>query len=40
MMEVVPMARISDMHKRWMKEPEYRKAYEALEGEFGLWQRP
>jgi len=30
------MARISDMHKRWMDEPEYRKAYEALEGEFGL----
>jgi transcriptional regulator with XRE-family HTH domain len=30
------MARISDMHKRWMEEPEYRKAYEALEGEFGL----
>jgi transcriptional regulator with XRE-family HTH domain len=30
------MARISDMHKRWMEEPEYRKAYEALDGEFGL----
>jgi len=30
------MARISDMHKRWMEEPEYQKAYEALEGEFGL----
>ncbi len=30
------MARISDMHKRWMKGPEYRKAYEALEGEFDL----
>lgn len=24
------------MHRRWMEEPEYRKAYEALEGEFGL----
>jgi transcriptional regulator with XRE-family HTH domain len=24
------------MHKRWMEEPEYQKAYEALEGEFGL----
>jgi ribosome-binding protein aMBF1 (putative translation factor) len=30
------MARISDMHKKWMKEPTYRKAYEALEEEFIL----
>jgi hypothetical protein len=30
------MARISDMHKRWMDEPEYRNAYNALEEEFGL----
>ena len=30
------MARINDLHKRWMKEPRYRKAYEALEGEFAL----
>ncbi len=30
------MARISDMHRRWMEEPDYRKAYDALEGEFGL----
>jgi transcriptional regulator with XRE-family HTH domain len=30
------MVRIADMHKKWMKEPEYRKAYEALEGEFDL----
>jgi len=30
------MARISEMHKKWMKEPKYRKAYEALEGEFVL----
>ena len=30
------MARISDMHKKWIKEPEYRKAYDALEGEFAL----
>ena len=30
------MARISDMHKKWMKEPKYRKAYEALEEEFIL----
>jgi hypothetical protein len=25
------MARIADLHKKWMKEPKYRKAYEALE---------
>lgn len=30
------MAQISDMHKRWMKEAEYRKAYNALEEEFAL----
>ena len=30
------MARIIDLHKRWMKEPKYRKAYEALEEEFVL----
>jgi ribosome-binding protein aMBF1 (putative translation factor) len=30
------MARISDMHKKWMKEPKCRKAYGALEGEFVL----
>jgi len=30
------MARISDMHKKWMKEPKYRKAYAALEEEFVL----
>jgi transcriptional regulator with XRE-family HTH domain len=30
------MARISDMHKKWLKEPKYRKAYEALEEEFVL----
>ena len=30
------MARIADMHKKWMKEPKYRKAYEALEPEFVL----
>ena len=30
------MARISDMHKKWMKEPKYRKAYETLEEEFVL----
>jgi transcriptional regulator with XRE-family HTH domain len=30
------MARLADMHKKWLKEPKYRKAYEALEGEFDL----
>src|ERR1700722_15877643 len=30
------MARITDLHKKWMKEPNYRKAYEALEEEFVL----
>lgn len=30
------MARIVDMQKKWMKEPKYRKAYEALEEEFAL----
>jgi transcriptional regulator with XRE-family HTH domain len=30
------MARITDLHKKWVKEPKYRKAYEALEKEFAL----
>lgn len=30
------MARISELHKKWMKEPKYRKAYAALEEEFTL----
>lgn len=30
------MTRISDLHEKWMKEPEYRKAHTALEGEFVL----
>ena len=30
------MTRISDMHKQWMKEPQYRKAYAALEDEFAI----
>lgn len=30
------MARITDLHRKWMKEPKYRKAYEALEEEFVL----
>src|ERR1035441_8472792 len=32
----VAMARISDLHKKWMKEPKYKKAYDALEEEFAL----
>src|SRR6202030_20524 len=32
----VAMARISDMHKKWMEDPGYRKAYAALEEEFVL----
>ena len=36
MMEVLAMARITDLHKKWMKEPKYKKAYEALEEEFVL----
>jgi transcriptional regulator with XRE-family HTH domain len=30
------MARIYDMHQKWMNEPKYRKAYEALKDEFFL----
>jgi len=30
------MARVTDLHKKWMKEPKYRKAYESLEEEFAL----
>jgi ribosome-binding protein aMBF1 (putative translation factor) len=30
------MTKLSDLHRRWMKNPEYRKEYEALEGEFAL----
>ena len=30
------MARVSEMHEGWMKEPEYRKAYDSLEGEFAF----
>jgi phage-related protein/DNA-binding XRE family transcriptional regulator len=34
--EEYPMARVSDLHKGWLKKPKYRKAYEALEEEFAL----
>lgn len=30
------MTKISTLHKRWLKEPGYKKAYEALEPEFEL----
>lgn len=30
------MARITDLHRKWMKEPKCRNAYEALEEEFVL----
>ena len=30
------MARVLDMHKKWMEKPPYREAYEALEEEFAL----
>ena len=30
------MARISELHQKWMKEPKYRKAHADLEGEFAL----
>jgi len=30
------MARISEMHRKWLKEPKYKKAYDALEEEFVL----
>ena len=30
------MTRIKDLHKRWMKDAEYRKEHDALEEEFAL----
>ncbi|MCK9918959.1 helix-turn-helix transcriptional regulator [Microbacteriaceae bacterium K1510] len=30
------MTKISTLHKKWMKDPEYRKEYDALEEEFLL----
>lgn len=30
------MARISELHQKWMKEPKYRKAHADLENEFAL----
>jgi hypothetical protein len=34
--KVIAMARILDMHRKWMEEPAYRRAYDALEEEFAL----
>jgi transcriptional regulator with XRE-family HTH domain len=30
------MTKIGDLHKKWMKDPEYRREYDALEEEFAL----
>ena len=30
------MIKFRDLHKKWMKDPEYRREYEALEEEFAL----
>ena len=30
------MSKVRDLHQEWMKEPEYRQEYEALEEEFRL----
>jgi len=33
---VMVMARVLDLHEKWMEKPAYREAYEALEEEFAL----
>jgi transcriptional regulator with XRE-family HTH domain len=30
------MTKIKDLHKKWMRDPKYRRAYDALEAEFTL----
>lgn len=30
------MTSIKDLHKKWLKDPEYRRDYEALDEEFAL----
>jgi ribosome-binding protein aMBF1 (putative translation factor) len=30
------MARVTEMHRKWLKEPKYKKDYDALEEEFVL----
>lgn len=32
------MTKLSDLKKKWMKDPEFRKEYDALEEEFALMQ--
>lgn len=34
------MSRIDELHTGWMKDPAYRKEYDALEGEFALATAP
>ena len=30
------MTRVTELHKKWIRDPKYRKAYDALEDEFAL----
>src|SRR5438874_11130613 len=30
------MTKLSDLHKKWMKDPDFRREYDALEEEFAL----
>jgi ribosome-binding protein aMBF1 (putative translation factor) len=30
------MTKLTDLHRKWMKDPEYRREYDALEEEFAL----
>jgi len=30
------MSKVQDLHRKWMKDPKYRKAHEALDPEFAL----
>jgi transcriptional regulator with XRE-family HTH domain len=30
------MTKLKDLHRKWMKDPEYRREYDALEEEFAL----
>lgn len=32
----MPPIRVDDLHKEWLKDPEYRRGYDALEDEFAL----
>jgi ribosome-binding protein aMBF1 (putative translation factor) len=35
-MRTIAMSKISDLHKKWLKDPKYRQDYKALEDEFAL----